>query len=239
MKPKNNRDRLEELIKTSNERQIKEAKSFSMGTVSVVIKDHLPEEFDLKRVFDKILKYIPSHLIELAEIDLIYIGQFEQLEKMLFTASYESGAIYVTNEQSDEDDMVDDLVHEIAHAIEDKVGVDIYGTGDLEIEFLGKRKRLFQILRKEIDDDITNLAHYFMNVEYDTNFDEFLLKDVGYASLAYMTTGLFIDPYATTSLREYFATGFEEYFLRDRKYLQNISPVLYNIIKGIGKKNEL
>ena len=239
MKPKSNRDRLQNLVKVSNEKQIKEAKAFSMGTIGVVIKDSLPEDFDLKKVFDKILNYVPSSLLELAEIDFVYIGQFEQLEKKMFTASYESGAIYVTNEQNDEDDMVDDLVHELAHAIEEKLGVDIYGTGDLEIEFLGKRKRLFQILRKEIDDDITNLAHYFMNVEYDANFDEFLLKDVGYASLTYMSTGLFVDPYASTSLREYFATGFEEFFLRDRKYLQNISPVLYNIVKGIGKKNEL
>tara|TARA_R110000824_G_scaffold85062_10_gene211668 strand:- start:420 stop:1139 length:720 start_codon:yes stop_codon:yes gene_type:complete len=239
MKPKNNRDRLQNLLKVSNERQIKEAKAFSMGSMDVIIKDSLPEEFDLKKVLDKILDYVPSHLLEVAEIDLIYIGQFEQLEKKQFTATYESGAIYVTNEQDDEEDMVDDLVHEIAHAVEEKLGADIYGNGELEIEFLGKRKRLFQILRKEIDDDITNLAHYFMNVEYDVNFDEFLLKDVGYASLTYMSTGLFTDPYASTSLREYFATGFEEYFIRDRKYLQNISPVLYNIIRTIGEKNEL
>jgi len=39
--------------------------------------------------------------------------------------------------------------------------------------------------------------------------------------------GLFVSPYAATSLREYFAIGFEEYHLKDRVYLKKISPKLY------------
>ena len=40
--------------------------------------------------------------------------------------------------------------------------------------------------------------------------------------------GLFSTPYAVTSLREYFATGFEEFYIGDRNYIKKISPNLYN-----------
>jgi hypothetical protein len=36
--------------------------------------------------------------------------------------------------------------------------------------------------------------------------------------------GLFITPYAATSLREYFATGYVEYLMGDRSYMQKVSP---------------
>ena len=38
---------------------------------------------------------------------------------------------------------------------------------------------------------------------------------------------LFLDPYSITSLREYFATGFEEYYLENRLYLKDLSPYVY------------
>ena len=39
--------------------------------------------------------------------------------------------------------------------------------------------------------------------------------------------GLFINPYAATSLREYFATGFTDFFIQsDHKFLKTVSPVL-------------
>ena len=52
-----------------------------------------------------------------------------------------------------------------------------------------------------------------MNVEYDEEFDMFLYEDIGYDKLATLMQGLFINPYAATSLREYFATGFTDFFM--------------------------
>ena len=45
--------------------------------------------------------------------------------------------------------------------------------------------------------------------------------------------GLFISPYAATSLREYFATGFEAYYMGKKDQLDKISPVLYDTIDKI------
>ena len=73
----------------------------------------------------------------------------------------------------------------------------------------------------------------FANTEYDIKFDEFLYKKVGYSTLESHINGLFVSPYAVTCLREYWATGFEEYFLGDREYLKKISPRLYKKIEGV------
>ena len=58
-------------------------------------------------------------------------------------------------------------------------------------------------------------------------FDEFLYEDVGYPELTALTMGLFVSPYAVTSLREYFATGFEEYIMGDITSFRKISPHLF------------
>ena len=59
----------------------------------------------------------------------------------------------------------------------------------------------------------------------------FLYREVGYPLMTSLTMGLFVSPYAATSIREYFARGFEEYYLGDRKYLTKISPMVYNKVQ--------
>ena len=55
---------------------------------------------------------------------------------------------------------------------------------------------------------------------------------IGYDKFQSLTKyRLFINPYAATSLREYFATGFEEYILGDHKELEIVSSKLYKKIK--------
>ena len=72
---------------------------------------------------------------------------------------------------------------------------------------------------------------FFQNVEFDREFDEFLHQKVGYDILRTAIQGLFISPYAATSLREYFATGFTDFYMdSDHKYLKTVSPVLYEKI---------
>jgi hypothetical protein len=54
---------------------------------------------------------------------------------------------------------------------------------------------------------------------------------VGYDRLNVITVGLFVSPYAATSLSEYFANGFENYFSGESAYVRKISPKLYSKIK--------
>ena len=48
-----------------------------------------------------------------------------------------------------------------------------------------------------------------------------------------VTAGIFIRPYASVSMREYFATGFEAYMLGQKETLKTISPALYNKIDSL------
>jgi hypothetical protein len=45
--------------------------------------------------------------------------------------------------------------------------------------------------------------------------------------------GLFVSPYGATSLQEYFANGFEKYYLGESKAVKDISPVLYNVLYSL------
>ena len=102
---------------------------------------------------------------------------------------------------------------------------------------MGKRERLAARLHAEGYD--TSEVD-FKESEYSANFDVFLYKDIGYEKLTNLTMGLFSSPYGATSLREYFANGFEEYFLGRRDYLPKVSPKLYMKIDKIvtGEENE-
>jgi len=196
--------------------------------VLVHVKNPLPEGFDLNYVLSFIEEHIPASLFYF--IDSVFIGHFKRFEKQNINAFYEDGAIYVTNEQSDENDMIDDVVHELSHSLEHPLGELIYSDNLVEKEFLGKRKRLYQILTAEGYE--TSLMS-FLEIEHDKNFDKYLYKTIGYDKLTVLTMGLFISPYGATSIREYFANGFEHYFLQDRNYVQRISPLLYNKIEEI------
>ena len=81
----------------------------------------------------------------------------------------------------------------------------------------------------------------FLQTEYDYEFDNFLYQDVGYARLSDIINGIFISPYAPTSLREYFATGFTEFFMHpnEHSYLKKICPSLYSKLEKINNVESL
>ena len=117
------------------------------GSINVFIKDNFLEDINLKSVLNKIENLLPAYYVN--NIDALYVGQFKDFLEKDTNAAYKNGALYITNDQDDEEDMVDDIIHEIAHAVEEIAGSEIYGDDKIEIEFLGKRKRLESILKNE------------------------------------------------------------------------------------------
>jgi len=197
---------------------------YKVSGIDVYIKDRLSEKIDPEFVFKYINARIPFHLT--TGIDIIYIGQFPKMKEREINAYYEDGAIYVSNQQDDEMDMIDDIIHELAHAVERNNDELIYGSGSIQREFIAKRKNLATRLKQ-----ISFLPEDFtVNIEYDKEIDNFLFKDIGYEILNQMTTNIFVSGYAATSVSEYFARGFEEYFIGDKSALKQLSPVLYSII---------
>ena len=195
----------------------------SRGT-HVYIKDPLiSDEIDLEKVVANLESAVPEHL--LSELEMIIVGWFDEFEERGINAFYKDGILHVSNIQDDEADLYDDLVHETSHSIESVYGYDIYGDHKVKNEFLEKREYLYNIL--------TSMGYnipkkYFLNAEYDKKFDSILLNDIGYDKLQTICQGLFVNPYGATSLREYFATGFTDFYLHpDHSYLKRVSPELY------------
>ena len=219
----------------SVKQSLKERKEYQVfGHTNVFIKDPLPQSMDMTSVLATIEKDIPDYLFY--DIDTILVGQFDDLNSRGVKAAYMDGAIYVTNDQSGNEDLVDDIVHEVAHSVEKMAGRELYGDGALEQEFLGKKKRFLDILSVR-GYNIPNELH--TTSEYSKEFDEFVFFNLGFEKAGNMTRGLFIVPYASISLSEYFATGFEAYFLRkERGYLSQVSPILYKKIDELTNYSE-
>ena len=156
--------------------------------------------------------------------------EFEVFKEKQVNAIYEDGAIYVTNKQDSDRDLIDDIIHEIAHSIEENHTELIYQDALLKREFLGKRERLFWTLQSNDYKPYSKMRTSFV---YDEDIDLYFYKDVGYEAMWHLINGLFPSPYSATSLREYFAIGFEEYYLGERSSLKRDCPILFSKIKEL------
>ena len=217
-------------IQESVRRAKKLKDQYQMNGVQVFIKDSLPEEIDPDFIFNYVGSRIPLFLT--TNIDMIYVGQFPEMKERDINAFYENDAIYITNEQDDEMDMIEDIVHEVSHAVEHYNREAIYGDGKLQREFIEKRKRLSTLLSQKFD--VPN--DFNINFEYDRAIDDFLYRDVGYDLLNQITVGIFPSAYAATSVSEYWAKGFEELFIGEKTSLKNLCPVLYKKLLGLIKE---
>tara|TARA_R110000796_G_scaffold47751_5_gene114641 strand:+ start:25233 stop:25844 length:612 start_codon:yes stop_codon:yes gene_type:complete len=168
---------------------------------------------------------VPQEL--LINVDVVYIGDMRELNGR--NATYYEGAIYMTNTEPTCEDMLENFVHEVAHSLESVFGTDIY-TQDLIDEFKGKRKKLFHILQSHGFDPSPVHATY---TEYSAQWDKYLSDVVGYPTLLNLTMGLFASPYAATSIQEYFANGFEKYYLEEPWSLKKVSPILFDKIESV------
>ena len=201
---------------------------FNLGGIEVKEIDPISDNINLNAVFKSIEDNFPSHYLHhLKGIEIIHLDEFDTRE---VNAVYKDGVFYISNQQSSSQDLIDDIIHEFAHHMETITPEDIYGDESLKREFLRKRKQL----KFEIQSEGYRVEGYnFGNLKYDENFDEFLYKRLGKTALRMMTSGIFVRPYAAVSLREYFATGFEAYYLGKRDKLKKISPILYSKIDNL------
>ena len=209
----------------------KKSKNYSISGIEVHKTKNLtnPDISD-RLVIGKMISRLPKKFLQ--NIKTIHIGEFKFLKDRDMQAAYKDSQIYITNEQSDESDMLDDLIHEVAHSVEEVYGEILYSDLSIEREFLKKRQQLKKILdSKGIYPDS---SESYSETEYSIEFDEFLYKTVGYPALSSFTASMFYSPYGATSLSEYFANGFEAVFYdEDLVRLKKISPLLYNKIEEV------
>ena len=218
-------------MKYKREHFSKTDKEFSLSGISVKIKDSPINGFSAKSAIGRAINLVPKHLRR--NVNNILVGQFEPLKSRDFEAMYKNGDIYLTNTHRNEEDMIDDIVHEFAHSAEEEFYDEIYGNGEIEREFKSKRMQLYG--RISSNKKLPSIEKkYFADINFNQTFDEFLHNHVGYDILRTMTSDLFFSPYGSTSVREYFANGFEAFFMREQlPRLKNISPFLYKAIENL------
>lgn len=198
---------------------------FKFGNIEVEEQAPTSPDVDLAAIFKAVENNLPSHYFK--NLRAVKIGNFADLQNKNFSALYDDGIFYIDHEQPDSQSILNDVVHEFAHHIESIYTDLVYGDKKVVKEFLKKRAQLKFELRTE---GYWVSEYDFNNLKYDEKLDEFLYKRVGKNMLKMVTTGLFIRPYASISLREYFATGFEAFYLGRRNELEKICPSLYNKI---------
>jgi hypothetical protein len=210
-------------------------KQYKLKDVEIFIKDKLPDEIDPDFVFKYIASVLPEHF--LTNIDIIYIGQFENLISRDIRGIFEDGAIFITNEQDNEMDLIDDLIHEVAHSTEYSLKDIVYSSGLLEKEFRKKRNDLYSILKQK---DLNPPMALINEINFDEEIDDYLYREIGYPVLNQLVVGhrLFVGSYSVTSIREYFAAGFEHYFMGGETIVRDCCPVLYRILQEIDDLGE-
>ena len=221
--------KMKKIINRIKEQQKQNFEYTLFGSVPIIIQDKLTNNIDMRELIaavETLLPFPPKDMIK-----NIYVGDYAIFNDRKVNALYHQNNLYISNDQDDMLDLLDDIIHEYSHALEQIYGDQIYSDKEIEDEFLLKRHKLESTLKHQGFD----ISKYdFYDVKYNGAFDMFLLNVVGYEKFDKLTNyGLFITPYAATSLREYFATGFEEYILGDHRDLQTISPSLIKKIKKL------
>ena len=201
-----------------------------LDNVHIFIKDQIIGDVNLNNVLKKVKNSIPLHLF--GGLDAIYVGQFKELQQKEVNAAFMDGALYISNIQQDEESMLEDIVHEVAHSLEELSTFSRYRDDSIYDEVIAKRLKLESILKSN---GYNTTKQNFTKLEYDVKFDKYLYEDVGYPALHTMTVNLFCSPYGATSIREYFANGFEFYFVKDRQLVRKISPQLYKKLVEVEK----
>lgn len=208
------------LINYINERNRK-----LFGVIPIKIQDEFVKPIDLDAVIAKVEQLIPDKFT--SSIESVFVGDYSFLTNKQMNAMFHEGVMYISNNQSSEQDLLDDIVHEIAHAVEYIYFDEIYNASDIEHEF--KRKKM--ILSDYLEYNGIVVPSFFEDAtKFSQEIDDFLYKEVGYESLRELIIGLFLSPYSVTSLREYWGVAFEYFFLQSPQEVKEICPNIYGVI---------
>ena len=198
---------------------------YTPSGISVYIKDPV-NGINVRNVILKIEEIVPEHYLN--EIEMIIFGWFDEFEERSMQAFYDSGTLYISNMLFDETELVEHIIHEIAHSLEVSYGYEIYSDQKIQDEFIRKRRYLHDILWKA---GYKIPVSVFTNTEFDKEFDDLLYKKIGYDKLNKYAAGIFINSYAATSLREYFATALTDFYMNtNHNFLKKVSPAVYEKI---------
>lgn len=228
------------MIKYIAEKQkITRAKFGSYNLHGVPVEVTAEINFDIFKVIERVKSILPEKTFK--NLKSIKIKNMKpDSQELPFNAYYINRHLFIHNKQDNIIDAVDDIVHEMSHHIEKKYEEEIYGDGLLAREFLNKRKMLYDLLSAR---GLRPPPDLLTIIRYDKKIDDYLYNEVGHKLYNFLS-GLFLNEYSVTSLREYYAVGFEKYLIdyKGHTKMKKNNPVLYkkivDLIKVLNEKNE-
>ena len=223
---------MKKYLQTSFKENLKNRKYYFIHNTPVFIIDSFPKSIDTNYIMKSVEETIPTSFMQ--GIEGIYVGNFPELKSRDIQAFSRDDAIYLSSFEDEPNIspelIVRDIVHEISHFLEENYYYEIYDDDLIRREYEGKKQRLADLLRAEGYEFPEKL---FFSDDYVDELDDFLYKKIGYDKISILSVGLFLSPYSITSIREYFANGFEEYLMGDYDYLKDISPILFSKIQEL------
>ena len=172
-------------------------------------------------------------------LEKILIGHFPELAKYKKTAGYKNGTIFVSSfleegnhekkygQQKPGAELLKNLIHEAGHVFEQNYYDMLFIDPALKSEFLKTRRRVASIFGDET-------GSWVSNAEDAEGFSAFLEKK-GFSEVRTKTIGFLPNPYCLDSLSEFIAYCFEEFFMRDRKMVEGISPTIFSILSEVSR----
>ena len=79
---------------------------------------------DIEKVISKVESIIPNFLR--SEVEMVIVGHFKEFEENDTNAFYSDGGLFISNNQTDNADLIDDIIHEIAHSVEEMYGYHVH-----------------------------------------------------------------------------------------------------------------
>lgn len=225
-----NRETILNYIKKDNS-GLNPLKEFNISGIVVKIEQRTENDLEIINSIKYVVNTMPN--IFYKNIKYILVGNYDILTKRELDAFYDSNTIYLKAHYENNEKVISDIVHEICHSFEEYNKQYLYDDETIEKEFLSKRETLYRLLQTNnlIFRPISK-AH-FETTQYQLEFDNYLYNTIGYEKISNFTNGLFISPYAATSLKEYLANAFEHFFVNDIFIVKKISPSIYNKLIGI------
>ena len=94
------------------QKMLEESNNFYTASgIHVFTKNKMVNDLvDLEGVIGKLESMLPDHIRD--GVEMVIVGQFDEFQERGINAFYKDGALYVSNFQSDNDDLLDDLIHE-------------------------------------------------------------------------------------------------------------------------------
>ena len=173
---------MKDYLVKSFEKSLNERKEYYLYDIPIFILNPFSEEIKIDDVVEEITNIIPYKFLK--GLEGVYVGDFPELKDRDIHAMLKDDAIYLSSILPDDESVsydliVSDVVHEIAHLLENKQYYEIYGDKEIETEYLGKKKRLVDLLRAN-GISFHGMGKLFFSEEHVDELDNFLYDQIGY-----------------------------------------------------------